>query len=359
MLRAQKSALVGAALMLFGLVSCSAHLDLGRDPPAQPSLPVVRTAPESRTSALCGTAPCFAGNILDLATSEGSAKGLALDQDTLFWAASAGQALMTTSKDGTSTAKVVVPPGGPYGVAVDDTTVYFTGAGGGYVASMAKGSPKPVIGPKLNKISLLVSDEPNPQGVAVAAEGVYFANQDAGTLKRVSLDGKLVETVASGLSSGCDIALDEQFVYYSDSGLGEIHSIDRQTGASKLLASALQHPRAPFPRGQFLYFLESGTENASYADGRLSRMARGGGTIEVLLEKLAEPRALAADPVAVYVAIRGTTLKNSSGKIARFSDDGQASTLATDQAEPFAVVVDDTAVYWTTDADNGLHALAR
>jgi hypothetical protein len=36
-----------------------------------------------------------------------------------------------------------------------------------------------------------------------------------------------------------------------------------------------------------------------------------------------------------------------------------SQTLADDQPEPFAIAVDDDAVYWTTDADSGLNAIRR
>ena len=356
--RAKQSALACGSFIVLSVAGCSARLDLGHDLSAEPLPPGAQTAPDSPTTTLCVGTPCFVGPVQNLATSDGAAEGLAIDETSLFWAASSAEALMVTLKDGTATTKIVTPPGGPYGVAVDDMNVYFTGNLVGYVATATKQLPKS-LAPKSTKIDLLVSGEPNPQGVVVAAEGVYFADQDAGTVKRVSLDGTLVETLATGISSGCDLALDPQFLYYSDSGLGEIHAIDRQSGASTLLGAGLRHPMAPLPRGQALYFVELGTEAASYADGRLLRMDRGGGPIEVLLEKLDAPRALATDGSAVYLGARGTELNGFLGKIVRLGDDGQVSTLAVNQAEPFAVAVDDAAVYWTANADNGLYAVER
>jgi len=341
-------------LLLLCLVSCSARLDLGHDRTGDAG----QTAPESRTAALCAGTPCFAGPVVELATSSGSARGLALDQSTLFWTASAAQALMATPKDGTPTTKIVAPPGEPAGVALDDENVYFTGGLGGYVAAVAKDLPKSLV-PKAPKISLLASGEPNPQSIVVTSEGVYYADQAAGTINRVSLDGSLVETLVTGIASGCDLSLDAQFLYYSDSGLGELHALDRQTGLSELLLSGLRHPMAPLPHGAALYFLELGTEAASYADGRLLRMQRGASTVEVLLTNLDAPRALAADSSAVYLGTRGTAPNHLQGRIVRLADDGQVSTLATAQAEPFAVAVDDAAVYWTADAANGLYAISR
>lgn len=337
--------------MSLGLVRCSTRLDLGHDHKSQ-------SAPTSPTPTDCSGVPCFAGQVLELAQSAGSAKGLAIDKSNVFWAATAGQALMVTPKDGSPTRTTVTPNAGPYGVAVDDRSVYFTTAAlGGYVGAAPRALP-PVIGPKLPRFSLLVQGEPNPQSILIATEAVYFADESAGTLKRVSFDGSLVETLATGISSGCELGIDYQLLYYTDSDRGEISTIDRESLVTKRLVAGLEHPAAPLPRGDELYFLELGTLAENYGDGRLLRVSRTGGAVEVLLEHLDAPRGLAADLEGVYVCTRGTA-PEYHGRIVRLGDDGVVSTLATDQPEPFAIAVDDEAVYWTADAASALRSMQR
>jgi sugar lactone lactonase YvrE len=289
----------------------------------------------------------------------GNARGLVVDADNVFWAATTAQALMITPKGGGESTAIPVPLGGPFRVVADDTTVYFTSSTGGYIATTPKTqhpSDAP-LGPE--GIRTLLSGQPEPWALVVASEGVYFSDNQAGTVKLVASDGSSVQTLVTGMSSGGELAVDADFLYYADSALGEVHAVDRATRVDTLLADGLEHPVAPVPRGDVLYFLELGTEAASYDDGRLLSMPRTGGPVVPLIEHLDFPTGLAADTAAVYVCTRGNATNSPHGRIVRLADDGEVSTLAVDQAEPFAIAVDGNAVYWTTDADNGLRAIKR
>ncbi len=314
------------------------------------------SAPRSPTASGCVGIPCFGGPVLDLATSAGNAKGLVLDADDVFWAATAGQAVMVTPKDGSETGAVVVPNAGPFSLAEDDINIYFTSPSGGYVASTPKAQPR--LGPKLPKITMLASGEPEPTNILLAGDGVYFSDDQAGTVKRIVAD-HTIETLVTGLSAGCELAIDADSLYYVDSAVGEIHAVDRISKANTRLTSGLNHPVAPLASGDELYFLELGTPAASYADGRFSRMPRAGGPIEVLVDHLNAPTGLAADTAAFYLCESGTELNGHRGRIVRLANTGEISTLAVNQAEPFAIAVDGTGVYWTTDSDNGLHSVQR
>ena len=301
------------------------------------------------------------GPVLVLATSMGSAKGLVIDADDIFWAATAGGAMMMTPKDGTATITVPTPnAAGPFRVAQDDANVYFTSAIGGYVAWMPKRTMAAHAPRYSPTITLIVRDDPEPQSIVVAGTDVYFADGQAGIISRATVNRSLPpETLVKGLSGGAELAIDADSLYYADSGLGEIHAVDLLSSQDTLLASGLEHPVAPVLRDDNLYFLELGTERAGYNDGRLLRMRRTGGTVDVLMDRLEAPTGLTADTAALYLCTRGTVRNGYLGRIVRLADDGQISTLAVDQAEPFGIAVDGTGVYWTTDGDNGLHSVAR
>lgn len=364
------------SLALLTALGCSGKLDLGHDlmqgvgnaPGKTPQIvpdagddsgapiPVVSLVP---TPATCVGIPCFRGGVNDVAMSTGAAKGLTMDVDNVFWAAAAGHQVMITPRDGSTATAASTPNGGPFRVAENDTTVFFTSPDGGYVASFPK-TMRATRAPRLPPlVTVLVANEPEPESLVVGTEGIYFADQKAGTLKLSTLDGATVTTLVSGLTTGVELALGDQSLFYLDSGVGEIHALDRTTHADTLLASGRAHPVAPALRGDQLYFLELGSETMSYNDGRLLRMPIAGGAVETLLENLDSPNGLAADSAGVYLCTRGTTANGFKGKVVRLGDDGEVSTLAVGQAQPFAIAVDGDAVFWTTDADNTLHSIDR
>jgi hypothetical protein len=297
--------------------------------------------------------------VIDVAVSDGAAKGLVMDADNVFWAAPAGQEMMVTPRDGSATMHVQTPTGGPYAVAEDDANVYFTSADGGYVAMMPKTKRGPLAPRTPPPITVLVSGQTNPESILVASEGIYFGDEMGGTVKLASFDGQTVQTLVNGLYTGAELALDDQSLYYLDSAGGEIHTIDRASGVDTLLLAGLEHPVAPVVLGDDLYFLELGTEDNGYNDGRLSRIPKGGGDATILLQDLDAPTGIAADTAAIYLCTRGTALNGFLGKIVRLGDDGEVSTLAVNQPQPFAIAVDGQAVFWTTDANNTLRSIAR
>jgi sugar lactone lactonase YvrE len=334
-----RTTLASMALVLAG---CSDRLDLGRD---------VETQAEGSGggSAECPTG-CFGGPVLELAHSEGNAKGLVLDDRNVYWAAATAQVIVITPKAGGPSDEIQTPGAGPYRVAANDTDVYFTSNVGNYVGRLNKAT---------RAMDVVLAGEPDPEVIALADDGIYFVNQNEGTLRRASFDGTSVETLASDVYSGGDMAFDVMSLYYADSGRGEIHVLDRASLEDRLLASDLAAPNSIVLRGDDLYFLELGTQENEYADGRLARMPRDGGPIEVLLEGLDAPDGLAADASGVFLSTRGTVMNGYHGRILRRSDAGTTQTLAADQSEPFAVAVDDQSVYFTTDADSGLNAIRR
>jgi hypothetical protein len=347
----------GWLLLLALLSACSSRLELGHDLPSGAGTASKVGEP---TSAICNGAPCFRGPVLEVASSKGDAKSIALDDENVYWAAPAAQTLMITPRDGGTTSEVQVPTGGPFRVVADPGYVFFSGNGGGYIAALSKAT---------HAITVMVTHEQAPQSLVIG-NAIYFSDPSAGTVKRAGYDGtpadqvsagQAIETLATGISGGGELAIDADWLYYSDNGRGEINAIDRLTDAVVRLSENLASPGALLPRGDSLYFLELGTPEAGYADGRLMRMPRGGGDTEVLVPDLDAPTALAADETSLYIAMRGNQANGFRGRIVRFADDGQVATLATDQAEAISIAVDDRTVFWTVDSDseNALRALQR
>lgn len=344
------------ALLFVALAACSSsHLELGHDVPT-PSGPSV--APAARTTTNCDGRRCFGGPAQQLSASLGPAKSLVLDEQNAYWADPDAQLLMITPRDGATTRGVEAPPGGPYRLVADPSYVYYSGGTGGYIGVLAKAG---------HGTKLLVSGEESAQGLAVAYDSIFFFSEgDGGSLKRAWFDvtmadevstGLPVMTTATGISAGGQLAVDQDWVYYSDSERGEISAVRRASGELVLLAKGRAQPGALLPREEWLYFLELGSADGEHADGQLLRMPKAGGNTEVLVEQLDAPLGLAADATSVYVSTRGSSENGFRGRIVRRADNGQVSTLVTGQAEPTSIAVDARAVFWT--ADTGLYALQR
>jgi hypothetical protein len=290
-----RTLLASAALVLAG---CSDRLDLGRD---------LETQGEGAGGGPAGCVTgCFAGPVLQLARSEGNAKGLVLDDANVYWAAATAQVIVITPKGGGTSEEIPTPGAGPYRLAANDTHVYFTSNVGNYVGRLDKAT---------RAIEVVLVDEPDPEVIALADDGIYFVNQSVGTLRRASFDGSNVETLASDLYAGGDMAFDATSLYYADSGRGEIHVLDRASLENRVLAADRAAPNSLVLRGDELYFLELGTQENGYADGRLARMPRDGGPIEVLVEGLDAPDGLAVDASGVFLCTSGTAMNDYRGRI--------------------------------------------
>jgi hypothetical protein len=355
-LRVRTTGIACYAWPLFVLLSaCSDRLELGHDAPDVSG----SSAPNGASvTATCDGEPCFRGPVRQLADVGAIARSVALDGDNVYWAAPDEQALMITPRGGGETAAVQVPAGGPYRVIADGNYVFFSGDTGGYVAAVSK---------KTHNVQLVATDQLAPRGLAVGS-AIFFSDASEGTIKRAGYDsttpenvstGQAIETLVSGLDEGAELAIGTGYLYYSDPAAGVIAAVDRGSDEVVTLARGLSRPGALLPRGDYLYFLEQGTEAQMFVDGRLLRMPLDGGDVDLLVDALAAPSALAADDTSLYVATRGSSDGGVAGRIVRFGDDGQLDVLAVDQSDAMSIAVDDAAIYWTVERQGGPFELKR
>lgn len=353
-LRLKSSVVHGAVPLCVLLAACSDRLELGHDASDASG----SSSSGAEATATCDGKPCFRGPVRELARAGAVARSVALDSDHVYWAAPEEEALMITPRAGGETVRVQVPAGGPYRVVSDPNYVVLSGDTGGYVAAVSK---------KTHQVTLMATDQLTPQGIVVGS-AIFFSDAAEGTIKRAGYDdtapeqvstGQALETLVSGLEGGAELAIARSFVYYSDAAAGVIASISRSTDEVVTLASGLSRPGALLPRGDYLYFLEQGTEPEGYLDGRLMRMPIAGGDVDLMVDALAAPSALAADDASIYVAVRGSGVMGVAGRIVRFGDDGRLDNLAVDQADAMSIAVDDAAIYWTAEREGGLFELKR
>jgi hypothetical protein len=111
-------------------------------------------------------------------------------------------------------------------MAIDDDFVYFLSTAGGTVSRVSKagGSPTP-----------LATGQPQPVRLAVDTQFVYFTNQ-LGAVMRMSKTGGDAAPFAAG-NKPRGIALDSDTVYYANTGTKQILSAKKADGAPGVVAS--------------------------------------------------------------------------------------------------------------------------
>lgn len=243
----------------------------------------------------------------------------------------------------------------PMGITVDDTHVYWAARGnnGGIIqrAPLAGGSPSLVADAPFDLIPGLVTDrarvywtsnqamadvcsaplgggmvtthaplERSPQGLAIDATHVYWANGQEGTISRARIAGGSIETIASNQSNPNKVATDGTDVYWTNAGTpandytdGSVMKMPVAGGAPIALAKNLTWPVSLKLDGTVLYWASIGTEKQKHADGAIVKMSAKGGEPIVLASSQSFARGITVDEGFVYWIVDAA----SKGKIVR------------------------------------------
>ncbi|MBM4374893.1 MAG: hypothetical protein FJ095_07395 [Deltaproteobacteria bacterium] len=239
----------------------------------------------------------------------------------------------------------------PYGLAVDETYVYWT----------TSGVTDSVFRKKLADASapeLIANNQKRPRELALATEanftGIVWANNGLADLGAAIVGAKapaMPTTLATSMKDGVyAMTVVGKNVYWLNRDEGELWSADFTAPVdttNKKLASLLGLPWDLVANAAFVYL-------TSYEAGEVRRIPAGGGAPKVLAKGLGNPTGIAVDSKFVYVAAE------NKGEIARVAIDGSATptVLATGQLKPAHLAVDDKYVYWTnygsTDTDGSV-----
>jgi hypothetical protein len=137
-------------------------------------------------------------------------------------------------------------------------------------------------------------------------------------------------------------------------------------GSPAVLARDAEGPRSIAVDGTSVYWSAHGPATTN-ADGKIMKVALGGGTPVILAGGLTEPDAIAVDKTNVYFTTRGGPgdVGFDQGSVGRVPIAGGAVTvLASGQKNPGAIAVDSNFVYWTnlgtgSSDDTGTGAIMR
>jgi len=121
--------------------------------------------------------------------------------------------------------------GTPGYLAVDDVYVFWSDVSGAIMrVSQLGGTPQ------------LVAPSPYPQGIALDADYVYWTDSSQGAILRVPKSGGNSDPIASGQDTPVQIAIDGDFVYWTDTsdlGLGSVMRASKDGGPATTLATGL------------------------------------------------------------------------------------------------------------------------
>jgi hypothetical protein len=130
-------------------------------------------------------------------------------------------------------------------------------------------------------------------------------------------------------SSTEGMAVDERYVYFSESGARRISRVPKAGGAREILTDDADYPREIAVDATYLYAAYNGSGEPP--SGAIVRMPKGGGAVEVLAAQQHFPGSIALDETSVYFDNAATDYqRGTDGTINRVAKTGgPVQTLAT------------------------------
>lgn len=241
----------------------------------------------------------------------------------------------------------------PRALVTTDTQVFWTDApgtpGAGAILKLEGGT-----------VSTLVPGLDAPEGIALAANKLFWGDFQAGGIHSVSLTGGNNVTLAQG-NYPYRVAADDTYVYWTNEGTatsnppdGSIERVNHKIPGStqEIVAGAQTTPRSialekdPITQATTAVWWATFTPAGTIV--RAAVLAGGGlGAPEVIAMGLEYPNGLAVDEGHVYWTNRGAGNVMSLPLGAKAGD--APTILATGQRAPGAVVAGKDAVYWVAE----------
>lgn len=246
----------------------------------------------------------------------------------------------------------------PRYLVLDDTHVFFTQSAGTNLGSNA-GSVLRV--PKAGGpvVVLATVDDGAPGAIVVDDIHMYWVREATaandfgdGAIFRAAKDGAEPPLkIADAPGRPASIALDGGTLFWTELGMGAASGTVRRLDLAdaeavpETAASGLMSPRGIVAHGEDLYVTAQGTDDASFLDGQLLRIAKDGTPSTPptpVAEHVPSPSHIAARGAAVSFCVLGGILSYSTA-------DGALTVVEDNPFDgPYDVAADSTRVYWTT-----------
>lgn len=258
---------------------------------------------------------------------------LAVDVANVYWTTSDGNVLSVPTGGGTPTV-LASKQGMPFGIAVDRAAVYWvrTSSSSGMVMSrpIAGGEPR-----------VVADRQRGPVRIAVGGGGVYWVNRSDGTVMTVPAGGETPTALATQQGTLTGIAVGANAVYWSAIGQEAIRWLTAD-GETATIATGT-HAVSLSLVGTSIYWADA----LLHDDGAgIFRLDPDRAPLE--LARSPSPVAAVADDRHVYWS------DDATGTIRRVSvTGGEVTVIATGQATPTELAIDDHAVYWLSATCEG------
>ena len=283
-----------------------------------------------------------------LAWNGGRPIGITVDASSVYWADDNWGWVNQVSIVGGATTHLAAG-GGAYGVAVDQTSVYYTFG----LSSQGGSVGRAPLAPNSYNQTLLAEGQGSGAAVAVDDTSVYWTNGDSGAVMKVPKLGGSATALASGQNNPEAIALDATSVYWTCSVGGTVMKVSKLGGSATTLASGQSNPSGIVVDATHVYWTD-------YMDGTVKKVPLAGGLATTLASGQSHPFGIAVDTARVY-----WVTADEAGTVTCVPlDGGPTTTLAKSQVFPRDIAVDATYVYWTNqghlaESDGSVARLAK
>jgi hypothetical protein len=258
--------------------------------------------------------------------------GIASDATSIYWTDSGLGRVMKVALGGGKPTTIASRQNSPMAIAVDDNNVYWTTQSGTVMKAPLAGGPP----------AALASGQGNLAGIAVDATNVYWTG--TGSIMKVPIDGGRPVTLASRQSAPYGIAVDANSVYWTDNGAGTVMKVPLEGGTPTALATRQSYARAITIDGANVYWTTAGSGGIG---GSIMKAPLLGGSATTLASSRGTPFGIAADASYVYWT------DNGGSAVMRVPIEGGGAAVLASSPSPVAVVADAASVYWTNNGGTG------
>jgi len=288
------------------------------------------------SATLPSVASCKAGRcLITLASGQTGPSGIALDDTSVYWTncTSPGSVMKVPKSGGTATrldSGELGPIGYPAAIGVSAGTVYFIEIGLSHLWTVSTGGGA----------NTIIARGADSNTLALDATNVYWLKSASGDVLRMPVSGTTPTPITSGQSNPWGIAVDATSVYWTNfnNATGTVMKAPIGGGAPTTLATAQDGPHGITVDSTSVYW-------TNQTGGMVMKAPIGGGSPTILVSGNYSPYAVVVDSTSVYWT------EPHLGAVMKVPiEGGPPTTLITGQADAYGIGIDNTSVYWANSS---------